>query len=169
MMMFLQSNSGIPVRVSSQYVPLTSAFKATLNEFAGKEMYPVHTDSYGEIWTPEVKRVTAPAKARRLTCIEMHNALDIWTRQTSVSRTFVKMTEKQADRRMARNSTWRIIRTGKRVPLETVAEVDGVWEEVTATATKILGCKYVCHDSHGVHGRKPAYKQFATRRPKEKR
>ena len=65
--MFLQSNSGIPVRVSAQFVPLTSQLKQTLNLLAGEEIYKISSRSHGQIsWTPDVKKVTAPAKPRGL-------------------------------------------------------------------------------------------------------
>lgn len=83
-MKFLQSFAGFPVRVSPGFMPLTSAFKATLNEFAGKEIYPTSSKSHGEIsWTPEVEKVSKPVKPCQLTCIKMHNVLDVWTMQSS--------------------------------------------------------------------------------------
>ncbi len=81
--MLLQSNSGIPVRVSPRYVPLTSAFKATLNEFAGKEVFRVSVTHEEISWTPEVKKIVAPAKPRRLTCLAEPRAHDEWNLQMS--------------------------------------------------------------------------------------
>lgn len=74
--MLLQSNSGIPVRVSAQFVPLTSQLKQTLNLLAGEEIYKISSRSHGQIsWTPDVKKVTAPAKPRGLVHLRKNDVI----------------------------------------------------------------------------------------------
>jgi hypothetical protein len=161
--MYFYSKAGFPVRVSEQFVPLTICLRETLNSFAGNEIYPV-SKFHGEIsWTPETPKVTVPAKPRRLICIEPR---DVPSEQSSARKSSIGMTDEQVDYRLARNSSWKIVRKGKRIPEDTVAKVDGHWENVIAKASEIVSREYVRHDSHGKHGRKPAYKQFGTRRPK---
>ena len=81
----------------------------------------------------------------------------------------IGMTSHQKHRRELRNMTTETISIGKRVP--TYEEREGGYEGETYQEFTGIRCeteeKRRFHDSHGVHGRKPAYKQFATRRPKE--
>lgn len=81
----------------------------------------------------------------------------------------IGMTSHQKHRRELRNMTTETISIGKRVP--TYEEREGDYEGETYQEFTGIRCeteeKRRFHDSHGVHGRKPAYKQFATRRPKE--
>lgn len=155
--MHFYSNVGFQVRVSEQFVPQTSGLRDTLNAFAGKEVYKA-PEFHGEIsWTPETPEVTAPVKPRRLTC----EPRDVPSEQQSVRTSPIRMTKKEAYRRLARNSSWKVIRKGKCVPTKTVED-----EDVIAMKSEVVRREHVRHDSHGRHGRKPAYKQFATRRPK---
>ncbi len=76
--MILATNSGILVHTHG--LPMTSAFRNTLNEFAGKKIFPI---SPGVSWNETLTPVPSKPEPRRLTILTEPRARDEWTIQMS--------------------------------------------------------------------------------------
>ncbi len=76
--MILATNSGILVHTHG--LPMTSTFRNTLNEFAGKKIFPI---SPGVSWVKTLTPPPAKPAPRRLTILTEPRARDEWTMQMS--------------------------------------------------------------------------------------